>query len=628
MKTFLLLLLNIVVLNAFAQPNLAVDEYATGFTRPVNISHAHDERLFVVEQAGVIKIIDNNGITRDTAFLDITDRVNDAGDEQGLLGLAFPSDYQTSGIFYVYYTGGTGNGFSNISRFQTDPNNRNIAIDTSEEIILTFNQPFANHNGGDLNFGNNGYLYIGTGDGGSAFDPNNNAQNRNTYLGNILRIDVDTIASYRIPSDNPFIGEENVLEEIWAWGLRNPWRFSFDRVTSDMWIGDVGQQSREEVDFEPANSSGGVNYGWKCWEGNLVNPFASNCNDDYTMPIFVYGHNNGTGGFSITGGYVYRGSIYPEIYGNYICTDFASGNFWTISPNDTSAEWLVNRQNSLLTFVSTFGEDINGELFVATLYTGKIYKLSGDCPDSTIQVVIELIGDSIVSNIVNGQLTWLKDNNELQGQNGNAIPLQGEGAYALEVEVNDNGCRYYGTSNLLNYLEDFECPDTSIAVTIALENDSIFLSDGPTGSYTWFRDGDEILGENDAYIFSNNTVGEVKLVVLYELYFNGSEDTCVYRDTSNSLSPPVISSVFSQSIKTIQLYPNPASKNIYANLPIEIVYNLDRIRLINIQGKQEILNYTLEGNNLNLDISNLSNGVYFLEITAKGERYLGKVIKE
>ncbi|MEZ5022996.1 MAG: T9SS type A sorting domain-containing protein [Chitinophagales bacterium] len=293
--------------------------------------------------------------------------------------------------------------------------------------------------------------------------------------------------------------------------------------------------------FEPANSIGGVNYGWRCYEGNS-NFNTNGCNSTYTFPVFDYPHDNSIGGYSITGGYVYRGSAYPELYGNYICTDYASGNFWTISPNDTSDEWIVNRQNGLLTSVSTFGEDINGELYVAKLNTGKIYKLSGDCPDSTIQVAIELIGDSIVSNIVNGQLTWYKDGTELQGQNESSIPLQGEGAYSLEVVVNDNGCHYYGTSN--------------------------------------------------------------------------------------SLSPPVISGVFSQSIKTIQLYPNPASKDIYAVLPIEIVSSLDRVRLVNIEGKQELLNYTLEGNNLNLDISKLSNGVYFLEIIAKGERYLGKVIKE
>ncbi|MEZ5022998.1 MAG: PQQ-dependent sugar dehydrogenase [Chitinophagales bacterium] len=181
MKLYLLVLLNILSLNLFAQPNLVVDEYASGFTSPVNISHAHDDRLFVVEQPGVIKIIDNDGVIRDTAFLDIKDRVNDGGNEQGLLGLAFPPDYQSSGIFYVYYTGGNGSGFSNISRFQTDPTNRNIAIDTSEEVILTFNQPYTNHNGGDINFGHDGFLYIGTGDGGLFNDPRNRAQNRNLF---------------------------------------------------------------------------------------------------------------------------------------------------------------------------------------------------------------------------------------------------------------------------------------------------------------------------------------------------------------------------------------------------------------------------------------------------------------
>lgn len=633
MKNLFIIFLNVICLSALAQPNLMVEEYATGFTLPVNIAHAGDERMFIVEQAGVIKIIDGSGVTRDTAFLDIRDRVNDGGSEQGLLGLAFPPDYSTSGVFYVYYTGGNGTGFSNISRFQTDPGNSNVALANSEEIILTFNQPFANHNGGDMNFDADGYLYIGTGDGGSAFDPNNNGQNRNTYLGNILRIDVDTVASYRIPEDNPFIGEANVKEEIWAWGLRNPWRFSFDRATDDMWIGDVGQQTREEVDFEPASSTGGHNYGWVCWEGNLINPFASNCNDEYTVPIFVYGHNNGTGGFSITGGYVYRGSLYPELYGNYICADYVSGNFWTISPEDnTEDEWINNRQNGLLTSVSTFGEDVNGELYVAKLNTGRIYKLSGDCPDSTIQVTIDLVGDSIVSNITNGQLTWFKDGNDLPDQNSGSIALQGEGNYLLNVVVNDNGCHYYGTSNLLNYLEDFECPDTSVTITITedIDANTISQTEGPEGNYTWIVNGNEVNNATadtlDLLPFCCDMELQIQLMIEYELYFNDNQDTCTYVDASNVIDIPT--SIFLQSIRSLELYPNPASKQINALLPAEIIGDILSIRLLNIQGQQEKFAYSLDVTNLNLDISKLSKGVYFLEISTNSERYLGKVVKE
>ncbi|MCB0503155.1 MAG: T9SS type A sorting domain-containing protein, partial [Bacteroidetes bacterium] len=282
----------------------------------------------------------------------------------------------------------------------------------------------------------------------------------------------------------------------------------------------------------------------------------------------------------------------------------------------------------LLTSVSTFGEDMNGELYVAKLNTGRIYKLSGDCPDSTIQVTIELVGDSIVSNVGNGNLTWLKDGNDLPDQNSGSIALQGEGNYLLNVVVNNNGCHYYGTSNLLNYLEDFECPDTSLTITIEQNGDSIYQNGGPEGTYVWLRDGSVINGGSNAYLIHDNTVGELSLVVTYELFFNDNMDTCAYRDTSNIIAPIIIPGIFNQSIGQIQLYPNPSSRKINANLPREIVNNIQSIRLLNIQGQQERFVYSLEATNLNLDISKLSKGVYFLEISTNSERYLGKVMKE
>jgi len=250
------------------QPQIGLEEFASGFTRPVDIAHADDSRLFVVEQAGYIYVVDELGTVSPAPFLDINTLVRSSGNEQGLLGLVFHPNYATNGFFYVNYTRNDGD--TRISRFnvsRTDPNN---AVPTSEMVLLTISQLFGNHNGGDLNFGPDGYLYIGLGDGGSGGDPQNNAQDSSTYLGKMLRIDVDGGSPYAIPSGNPFVSYSSTLDEIWAFGLRNPWRFSFDRLTGDLWIADVGQNVLEEINFQPANSGGGENYGWRCYEGNSL----------------------------------------------------------------------------------------------------------------------------------------------------------------------------------------------------------------------------------------------------------------------------------------------------------------------------------------------------------------------
>ncbi len=348
---------------------IELEIFTTGLSQPISLTHAGDSRLFVVEQAGLIKILESSGSVKPLPFLDITDRVNSAGNEQGLLGLAFHPDYSTNGYFFVNYTDLTGD--TVVSRFSVaaDPD---LADSSSEVLLLSFSQPFANHNGGDIAFGPDGFLYIAIGDGGSAGDPQNNGQNPATFLGKILRIDVDSGSPYGIPVDNPFVGVSGTLDEIWALGLRNPWRISFDRSSGDLWIADVGQDVGEEINHQLSVSTGGENYGWRCYEG--TSPFNSTGCDtpgNYKFPVFEYLHSPHC---SVTGGYVYRGTEYPDLDGHYIFADYCSGHFWSLKW-DGSSVYDVTEFGVLQTAVSTFGENIDGELYAAGRNTGTVYRI-------------------------------------------------------------------------------------------------------------------------------------------------------------------------------------------------------------------------------------------------------------
>jgi len=343
----------------------------TGLSSPVDITHAGDGsgRLFIVLQGGRIVIFDGVQILS-PPFLDITSLVSSGG-ERGLLGAAFHPNYVGNGFFYVSYTDTTGD--SVIARYSVslDPN---LAGPASGGIILTIPQPFSNHNGGQLHFGPDGYLYIGVGDGGSGGDPQNNGQDLGTLLGKILRIDVDSGLPFTIPPDNPFVGIVGAREEIWSYGLRNPWRFSFDRLTGDMFIGDVGQGSWEEVDFQPANSTEGENYGWRLMEGNSCFNPATNCNNGtLTLPILVYNHSVGC---SVTGGYLYRGSKNPNLNGLYLYGDFCTGLIWG-AQEDGLGGWNTTVLLDTNFSISTFGEDESGEIYFAHLSAtnGAIYKV-------------------------------------------------------------------------------------------------------------------------------------------------------------------------------------------------------------------------------------------------------------
>ena len=352
-----------VAISAMAQPQIVLQQIASGLSRPDGIVSAGDARLFIVQQTGQIVIYDGTRVLA-TPFLDIRTLVSPvSGDsERGLLGLAF--DPRHNGFFFVHYT--NTNGDVTIARYRVsdDPDRADTG---SATIVLTIpHAQFSNHNGGQLQFGPDGFLYIGIGDGGSQGDPNNNGQNRSVLLGKILRIDVSSLP-FRAPPSNPF------GNEIWAFGLRNPWRFSFDRITGDLWIGDVGQNAWEEVDLQLATSIGGENYGWRRMEGrHCFNP-PTNCQDpSFVLPILEYSHANNA--CSIIGGYRYRGARYPRMSGIYFYGDYCTGTLFGATLQSDGA-WTSQTLLSTRLAISSFGEDQNGELYVADL-NGAVYRIT------------------------------------------------------------------------------------------------------------------------------------------------------------------------------------------------------------------------------------------------------------
>ncbi|HET7143264.1 MAG TPA: PQQ-dependent sugar dehydrogenase [Anaerolineales bacterium] len=347
--------------NAGSIPNAGEYEWkeiASGLNRPVDVQSANDGsgRLFIIEKYGLIRIIEN-GQLLDVPFLNIDARVDDRGNEMGLLGLVFHPIYKENGYFYINYTGDGGH--TRISRFQASGN---VADPNSETVLLLIKQPYANHNGGGLDFGPDGYLYAGLGDGGSQGDPSKNGQNTTVMLAKILRIDVNNGDPYSVPPDNPF------GNEVWAYGLRNPWRISFDSATGDLWIGDVGQGQWEEIDYLPAGAQGGANFGWPIMEGN--HDYDGTAQPGLLLPAVEYSHSEG--GCSVTGGYVYRGSM-PEWQGIYIYGDYCTGFVWGLIPSADGFQSQLLFQTGMT--ITSFGRDESGEIYLASDYGG-IYLLA------------------------------------------------------------------------------------------------------------------------------------------------------------------------------------------------------------------------------------------------------------
>jgi len=596
-----------------AQPKVGIEVYASGFTRPVDIVNAGDERLFIVEQRGVIRIIDGAGQVLPSPFLDIDARVNSTSNERGLLGLVFHPDYAENGFFYVNYTNNSGD--THISRFRVSAGNPNAADPDSEKILIVEDQPFSNHNAGDLNFGPDGYLYFGLGDGGSGGDPNGNGQNRQRLLGKMIRIDVDNGDPYAIPPTNPYANSIDTLPEIWAFGVRNPWRFSFDRLTGDMWIGDVGQDAWEEIDFQPASSTGGENYGWRCYEG-LAPYNTSGCGpqNQYIPPIHVYA-NTSSVGCSVTGGFVYRGSEFPDLYGYYVYADYCSGRIWTLRPNTQGGGWTNEfmMQGPSSQF-SSFGEDQFGEIYLAGLGNGNIYRVVEQCQPFQVtgtatNVSCPGAGDGTITldidnNTASYTIAWSTGagNAELTG-----LPA---GTYGVTA-TNNIGC---ARSLEFQIVE----PDPPFIVITA--DGAVISSSQGFVSYVWLLNGEPVDSTQDASYTATES-GDYSVLVTDASGCSFSSDTVSV----------VVSGISEAELGLTRLVvsPNPFTNSLRIEMDATKASTY-RLRLMDTRG-QTLYQWeepVARGWRKDLELSQLPTGMYLLGISANGKELVRKVQKQ
>ncbi len=418
---------------AFAQdPAIQLRTVVTGPRNPTDIQSARDGsgRLFIVQQQGRIYIF-RDGAIEPYPFLDISERTVGSG-ERGLLGLAFPPDFAARQRFYVNYTDRAGHTVIAMYRVGANPDQ---ADRDSETVLLQIQQPFSNHNGGALRFGPDDMLWIAMGDGGSGGDPRNYAQTRTALLGKMLRLDVESQPGRAlVPPDNPFVGDSSWRPEIWSRGLRNPWRFSFDRLTGDVWIGDVGQDAFEEVNFAPRSSRGGENYGWNPKEGKSC--FLRNCSSEGLVdPVADYPHSQGC---SVTGGYVYRGTRSPGLRGTFLYGDFCSGRMW--GARREGASWVVRVVATGAGAISTFGEDEDGEIYVADHNSGRIARIEGRAAP---EVVAALNPATFEEGLIPGSLAdiytyGVRAEAGVRGPDGVAVTVNGIAALAIAT-ANVNG---------------------------------------------------------------------------------------------------------------------------------------------------------------------------------------------
>jgi uncharacterized protein (TIGR03437 family) len=488
-------LLGVITLGtALSAQEIQLNRIASGLNAPTDIQAAGDGsgRLFFVQQNGIIRVF-RNGALVPTPFLDIQSKTRGGG-ERGLLGLAFPPDYASKGHFYVNYTDLQGD--TVIARYRVT-GNPDAADPSSETIVLRVDQPFPNHNGGQLRFGSrDGYLYIGLGDGGSGGDPQRNAQNRRARLGKMLRIDVESdLTQIRIPPDNPFVNDPGTLPEIWALGLRNPWRYSFDQATGDLWIADVGQNRAEEVNFQPASSRGGENYGWNLMEG--LQCLSPGCNaSQFTLPVLEYSRDEGC---SVSGGHVYRGSRWTNLMGVYLYSDYCSGRIWGVRRE--ADRWVSTLLLNSGKSVSTFGEAEDGEIYLADISSGEIFHVVGTRrPTFTAASVVNAA--STVPGLVPGSAATIFTAGVLDQEgtvSADRIPLP-ESLAGVRVEVNGRVVPLYavarvGTQEQINFQVPFETPaggtatltvfrdslaSAPVAVPVLPVQPGIFTTDGTT----------------------------------------------------------------------------------------------------------------------------------------------------
>jgi hypothetical protein len=616
--------------SVLAQPTLTFTTFTSGNTQVVDIKHCKDSRLFIVQQKGKIFVCDSLGVQNTTPFLDlvgICSNPSPGGDERGLLGLAFHPNFKNNGYFYVNYTALSG-GATTIARYSVNPADSNLAVLSSGTILLTIAQPFSNHNGGTLGFGPDGYLYIGMGDGGSSNDPQNRAQNLTSLLGKMLRIDVDNPQAplaYGIPGDNPFATSTTNKKEIWSYGLRNPWKWSFDRIYGDLWIGDVGQGIWEEIDFEALGTPGGRNYGWRCYEGNVTTPSVSQTGcpvfSTTTAPVAVFSHN-ATSACSVTGGYVYRGAKHASLYGYYVYTDYCDDRI-RLTKNNYDGTFTTYDLGAVAGnggFV-TFGEDYRGELYVAfntsTPFNNPIIEIkkigaTGCLPTAAIISLEDSInlcyGDAYptLSAIYHPENTyqWLKDGVTISGATSANLATTQDGVYTVQV-TNPGACSNTSTavnviSNLLPAVS-FSGLDTAICELDA----ALTLVGVPVGG-TFTGTG----------INGNVFDPAVATAGLYDISYTytnaGGCDTTVIQSVEVTVCTGIGAKT---NVSAINLFPNPNE----GNFTLEFNANVNSALSITISDVTGKIVYTENAssvrglNRVNLNVSNLQKGFYLLK---------------
>ena len=580
----------------YAQPHINLDLFASGISDPVDVVNAGDDRLFAVERTGRIRIIDADGTVHPEYFLDIHSLVLSSYDEQGLLGLAFHPDYATNGEFFVFYTDKP-NGNEVVAKFLVSATNPDSADASSEEILFSDVDPYWNHNGGNIMFGPDGYLYFGIGDGGSGGDPGNRAQDPMEKFGKIHRIDVDGGDPYAIPDDNPFKGSADTLETIWDLGLRNPWRWSFDRLTGDLWIGDVGQNLHEEVDFEPAGT-GGVNYGWRCYEG-FSEYDATGCSGSYTEPILDYPHSFATGGYAITGGYVYRGSEFPGMYGYYMYCDYVSGNWWTVYP-DGAGGWDVTAISLSHDNIASFGQDINGELYCADRVTGNIYHIIDECGSFSISetatdYVCGVSDGAIDMTITDGTAPYSIDWST--GASTEDLSGLDTGIYIVTV-IDDNNCSATDTVAIIS-MDPF-------TPTITVSGTDLIASDGV--SWQWYIGGAEIT-DGTEQTYTPTVSGNYTVLVTDANGCSVMSDT-IYFTFNAILLPP--------SFHSITLFPNPATDEVILDVQSENAIGKISVIVTDATGRIMIRNDMQPGFNdhaIIIPVHDLPAGMYKISLS-------------
>ena len=594
----------------FAQLSVTAEAFASGLDKPVDITHCGDERLFIVERDGAIRIVQPNGSVLSTPFLDIDPLVNSSPNERGLLGLAFHPDYLNNGYFFVNYI--KGNGDSRVSRFTVSANDPNVADPNSEMTIFEVPQFEWNHNGGCLKFGPDGYLYASFGDGGGGGDPQETGQNRNTFLGKMLRIDVDGGSPYAVPADNPFVDDPNTLDEIWALGLRNPWRVSFDRVTGDLWIGDVGQNEWEEIDFQPASSPGGENYGWDCYEGNHVYETAGCPNmSELTFPVFEY-ENTGAVGCSVTGGFVYRGCEFPELYGHYLCADYCSGRIWRVTPDGNGGWDGVEIANLVNNQFSAFGENADGQLFIAQHGSGQISKIvaSGELLTATDESCMGMSDGGVNFTIPTDQFAsvmWSDGSTEANRSDLNP------GIYDVTVTT-ANGCEFTGNA------EVNPGPGLGQPLSITVASDSLLsIPDVGANSYQWYLDGEAIPGADETtYTAQEN--GLYSVVVS----FGGN---CEF--SSDEVNVMVVSGILETlGLSEFSLTPNPFDQSLRLQFSASQKADVEVV-VQDLNGK-EVMRETAVVNgrfSKTYDLSGRPAGVYFFKLKTQQGEWSERVVK-